>query len=464
MKIQYDNLHKVISKILFKDDYIDPPDFHYNILDFFLEDKRQVAVFAPVGFAKSLISKTYLVGQLLEGKKLQLLVSSSYGKVVLQMTSLFGILKDPLLQSIFNYEVINQNETEVIIKKNGEKQAIYGKTAGSDVLGINFEGYRPYNILIDDIEEQEQVNSMLRTNKLINWLEVTLFSRLPSLTEGNIRLIGTNLGENSLVDQIIKEKQTNWLFKKYPALNNGKSLWEQRFPVESLLKEQKEKPFSFAANYMNEPMLSSDRLFAEDQIGYYDYIGLDKLECLFAHADTTHTAKQSSDFFAWCLGGREKETGIIYIIDILLTKELTPQQQREFIINQFKKHPKLKKVSYDKVSNDGFEQDVVDQARKEGLYLSKDRWEGIKYPSDKFTHILRHEDLIKSKTVLFPKNNPYIHLAIGQLTRFTKENVKLNANIADDFVDSLSGFLDHLKEKKSTTSIYFELLKKKNEK
>lgn len=439
------NFHCLIASILYGDKFLKPPKFHKEILDIYNNNDRKQLVVAPVGFAKSLIVKTFLVKELLEGKKVQLYVCSNSSRAIDQFTSIIKTFSNPLLKNLFNYKVFKVNEKEIVLLfKNNDKRLIRAISAEEDILGVNIEGERPYNIVIDDLENQEQVASFYRTQKLKDWIDISLISRLPSLTEGKIRWIGTNLGQNSLVNQILTGKIQGWQHYKFTALDkNNKSIWEEQHKTEALVKLQREEPFVFASNYMNEPLSNTSCLFQNSDIGYYEYVNWEDIDTLFAHYDTTHTAKTTSDYFCYCLMGKNKIDNKIYLLDFILSKNYTPQMQRQLMIDNFRKYPKLKRATFDKVSNDAFEQDTINEARNQQVYLHPPRFEGVKFGADKFTHILRHEHIIKSKTLLFPNRHPQIHEAIFQLTNFSQENVKSNNTINDDFVDGVSGCLDN---------------------
>lgn len=435
----------MIAVILYGEDYVDPPEFHKKILEIYNNNDPKQLVVAPVGFAKSLTIKTFLIKELLEGRNFQLLVCANHSQVTLQMSSFFKIFKNKIFKELFGYEIESQNETEIVLNFNGKKRVLFGKSVETEILGINFEGNRPHNIAIDDLENQEQVASSYRTDKLKSWLDNILIPRLvPFKYKGKIRWIGTNLGENSLVNQILTDKTKGWNHYKFTALDeNDQSIFEELYPTTELITKRENEPINFAMNYMNEPLKDGDCLFSDQEIGYYDYVNWDDIDVFYSHSDCTHTAKTSSDYFCSGFAGKNKKDNKIYILDFILTKEKPPKEQRQYIIDLYKRLPKLKRGTFDMVGNDAFEQDTIDQAREQDVYLHKPKFEGLKYPNDKYTHIYRHEHLIKSKTVVFPRNHPQIYKAIKQLTSFSKENIKPNNRKADDFVDFLSGVLDN---------------------
>ena len=243
------------------------PDFHWNLYnDFDLKVRQQLTV-APVGFAKSTILKVWGVYQFLNKIDPYILyVSSSASKADKQFESILKILKEPAIQTIYKFKVIKDTMAECVIEfKGGRKQKFESIASGKDILGINFEGQRPTLILIDDIEEEEQARSVERTDKLMNWLLTSLISRLPNLTEGRVRMIGTVLSRDSLTNRILGKSEffnssinrnifSDWGLSFHQALKDGLSIWEDVHSTKALLKEQLLKPQIFASNYMNEPL------------------------------------------------------------------------------------------------------------------------------------------------------------------------------------------------------------------
>lgn len=243
------------------------PDFHWQLYKDFDKDIRQQLTVAPVGFAKSTILKIWGVYQFLnEIDPYILYVSSSASKADKQFESILKILKDTTMQTIYQYKVIKDTMAECVIQfESGKKQKFESIASGKDILGINFEGQRPTLILIDDIEEEDQARSIERTDKLMNWLLTSLISRLPNLTAGRVRMIGTVLSRDSLTNRILGKSEAfnnsinrsifnDWGLSFHQALKDGKSIWEEVHSTEGLLKEQRLKPQIFASNYMNEPL------------------------------------------------------------------------------------------------------------------------------------------------------------------------------------------------------------------
>jgi predicted phage terminase large subunit-like protein len=418
------------------------PDFHWELYESLSKDERLQLMVAPVGFAKSTILKIFALYEILKYKQdiYTLYVSSNFTKSAEHLGGIKKMLEAKYLQVIFNYKIVSSNEGEIIFMQNGNRYKIEATASSADIAGKNFEGNRPSLIIVDDLEDLEQANSKYRTDKLQEWLFTVLIARLPSLKEGRVRMINTVLSKDCLTNRILGKAPgadiamySDWGRYFYQALDhNEKSIWEERHPTELLLNEKLLRPVVFATNYMNEPLDMDSGMVKYADLRYWET--LPEIVEVFIHADTTHTGKQTSDFF--CIGavGRGVDNNF-YLLDFMLEK-CDPEKQALHAINFYFSHDKVKKITYDSVSNDSFGYYAKDLARQKGLSLPL---EGKKYPADKVSHFSPHLPHFVANRVIFPRSHSKIRIGVEQLLSFPSKNVH------DDFVDMLSGCLDNFK-------------------
>ena len=419
------------------------PELHRKILaSYQKEDRRRLAV-APVGFAKSSTIRSFALYNLLRGEPLQLYATSSIKKAEDQFTSFVSFCEDNSMQKIFDFELRKATAKEIVVKLNKQNKEckLQGVSKDSDISGINFQSSRPGMILIDDIEELEQANSIEQTDKLLQWIKVTLESRLPSVSRGKLRMIGTNLSKNSIVNRIITGKERGGGVDVFTCFDeNGNSVWEERHPTKALRKLQEEDPRSFAQNYLNEPLDVADALIKKSDLRYYDFVDLNQFKSLVMHADTTHTGKTKSDYFCLCVMGKGKDN-LFYLVDFILER-LEPSEQADSITAMFQKYNGLVpniRLTYDAVSNDVFESFAKERALKQDCSLPL---EPVKISTDKYAHFSPHSQHFKANRVMFPAKHPLMQLAEDQLLSFPSPRNSVN----DDFVDGLSGCFDGLTE------------------
>lgn len=97
--------------------------------------------------------------------------------------------------------------------------------------GANIKNNRPTKCIIDDAETDEQVESAMRRRKYHDWLYNVI---IPSLDKrrGRVKVIGTNIHPECEVLRFYNAK--GGVFRR--AIEDGKSIWEEYWPIEDLYK------------------------------------------------------------------------------------------------------------------------------------------------------------------------------------------------------------------------------------
>lgn len=128
----------------------------------------------------------------------------------------------------------------VVTDENGEEIRVrmeaYGK--GSSIRGLLWGDKRPDIIIIDDPQDvEDSLSDTIQTNDYDWFLSDAYF--LGKRTR--IFMIGNNLGEKCLIEQVINNKDLlKFNALRIPVMNeNGESNWAERFPVEEILEDRK---------------------------------------------------------------------------------------------------------------------------------------------------------------------------------------------------------------------------------
>lgn len=165
---------------------------------------------------------------------------------------------------------------------------------------------------------------------------------------------------------------------------------------------------------------------------FYEYAP--EIQKLYIHADTTHTWKTTSDYFAlWILG--EWKDKNYYLLDFILKKCDVEEQARTAITMYQKYSDRVSKFTYDEKANQWFWFWIKKLAKEE--YNISLPIQELKYPNDKITHFTPHVPHFKANRVYLPKSNPYLNLLTDQLIAFP------NKWVNDDGIDMMSGLLDN---------------------
>jgi len=246
------------------------------------------------------------------------------------------------------------------------------------------------------------------------------------------KFIGSPKGKNFFAELADREKtQKDW--KTYTFTAYESPYWNKD---ELEIIKQTEPNYIWSSQYMASFIDSYENAILNyDDIQYYDH--LPDIQEAYIHVDTTHTAKETSDYFCMLCLGKTLENKV-YVIDYVLTKELDPQAQARAVISFYQANQRfnIKKLTFDAVSNDGFGLWTRDMARQQSIFLPL---EAKKYPNDKVSHFTSSAfPLFRSKSIYLPQNNRQNSLAIDQLLAFPTKDVN------DDFVDGLSGACDNI--------------------
>ncbi len=210
-------------------------EFHGELFDFY-EAYGNFAGAAPRGFSKSTVTNTvYLAYKMLYAKAhFALLISDT----VTQAEALLDGLKSELESNetlVWMFGDVKGriwSSEGLIIKAWGENGKRYlvkvlPRGVGMKIRGLRFKQFRPDLVIMDDVENDEAVESPERREKLYNWFKRAL---LPALAKDNSKIIviGTLLHRESLLSQMVNGRGTfsGWRKKIWRGLKeDGTSLW-----------------------------------------------------------------------------------------------------------------------------------------------------------------------------------------------------------------------------------------------
>lgn len=152
------------------------------------------------------------------------------------------------------------------------------KGAGMKIRGLRWREFRPDIMLIDDLENDERVATPEQRKKLKNWFTK---AALPALSrDGRVRMVGTILHHDSLLANIIAEKDAfaAWVSFMFKAImqddeGNDYALWEQHIPLADLIRMRDDPKFAgyigslaFAQEYQNQPFDPDDAIVQPEWI------------------------------------------------------------------------------------------------------------------------------------------------------------------------------------------------------
>jgi predicted phage terminase large subunit-like protein len=222
------------------------------------------------------------------------------------------------------------------------------KEASVTALGVGQgTGSHFDDILLDDIVDFENVKTKYRRDDLEKWVDMSLMPMLKA--GGTVHLNGTRYHHDDYYGRILeKGTYNNIQHKTHRAiLKNGKSLWEQRWPIEKLLKIKEDRgSIAFNAQYQNDTtLMEQGSIFKREWFNYFKKDGeyfvltngkriLIKDIAFYQTCDLALSKKDTADYFVILTFGADRE-GNIYITNLLRgrfswaeQKRLTPEHYR----------------------------------------------------------------------------------------------------------------------------------------
>jgi hypothetical protein len=352
---------------LFQDlqDRVDTAEFHFEMFKLYELSKRS-CVICPRGHAKTTTARKYLLHQILNRKETYIVIVGATEAMAAQTLRWIRdqFTENDRLIDVYG-NMANRNkwadtEFEVQAKDNDGKVVysckVVAKGAGQKIRGANERG-RPTLFYIDDLEDDEQVESIERREKLAQWI---VDAMMPSGSKG-VRFIitGTILHTDSLLINIALNKVGDhipWDVLFYSAIysletpvtpDNERALWEDHQSLEKLRILRGKNELSFSKEYQNNPRSGSAGVFKSSSYKYYEPADLHidrgvvtvltlprykNILTVMVHTDFAYAAKKSSDYVVYMATGMDY-MGNLYVLDYLRFKEKDPYVQIDLLFD-----------------------------------------------------------------------------------------------------------------------------------
>jgi len=309
---------------------------------------------------------------------------------------------------------------------------VLARGAGASMRGLRHGPHRPDLAIVDDLENDEAVNTPLQRKKTENWFKRVLLNCIGP--EGQVFIIGTVLHYDSLLSKLLKDSK--WVRRKYRAIQeDGKPLWPERWPLERLLDKKDEiGSLNFAQEFLNEPLDEEGALFREEWIIWrtLEELPADLLICGFV--DPSLGGSKTADYTAVLTVGRDPVEGHIYVLDAVLER-LTPERLMDRVFDKYREfgHMSLgfETVAFQKV----LKMWLDERSRREGIYVPVR--EVTQGGISKEARITRLSPLVENGTIRFVKGRT--ELLVEQIIRFPRAD-------HDDGPDALEGAVSVLQQ------------------
>lgn len=351
---------------------------------------------------------------------------------------------------------------------------VQASSMGGQLRGSRYKSYRPDLIILDDLESSKNTNTLELRTKNADWFnKVVMPMGDPRRTA--IIYMGTLVHATGLLPAVLKradfdgkifsaivsEPERQDLWEEFEAIYRNQenpnrmeeaeefyqdnleemdkgvsTLWNDRFPYYKLMMEKVNiGSRAFGSEFLNKPIDDETAIFKSHYFLYYDDkdlfdqhnrpLPLD----VFGFWDIAIGKNANSDYNAIITLGRDRRTGVIYVLDAFARKIPMHEALRVAEQKVSEYGHKIFGVETVQAQYDMFRQ-LRENATKRGLY--KTRFKAVNPRGKKEERIMQLEPLFENGTIRMKRSQ---RLLIEQLQQFLNHD-------NDDLPDALASCVD----------------------
>ena len=203
--------------------------------------------------------------------------------------------------------------------KTGEKVRIEAYGKGAAVRGLSWGSKRPDLVIIDDPQDEEDASSETVTNKDWDWFLSDVYFLGQST---RIFLIGNNLGERCIIEQILRNAASlKFTTRRIPILTpEGKSAWPEKWPLKAIEEDRNSyallgKTDIWYRNKMCECISPESQTFKREYFKYYDQAPTKRDLNIYTTVDLAISQKANADYSAIVTVG-VNSSGHWFVLDV----------------------------------------------------------------------------------------------------------------------------------------------------
>ena len=322
-----ENFIKVFYYYLTREDFVFKP-FHKRIIkkleSVVFDNPRNVIISIPPRFGKSIIMRFFVAWTYTINAGCNNIYTSYSDDLVRDFSGkIRDLINSPLYRRLFGIAIKEDTSNKglwQITGGGGMRACSMGGSLTGFGAGAPKSGRYGGAIVVDDPMKADDVRSDVYKQHVISYFTDTLLSRRNSENTPVI-IIMQRLAVDDLVGWI-KDHGLDYDIIEIPALDNGKSIWEERFSTASLKQTERENPYYFAAQYMQHPIIPGGNIIHPDKFRSYKELP-DNIQYTKLFADLSMTAKTYSDYSVFLLAGFTADKKM-YIIDLWRKKWEVP--------------------------------------------------------------------------------------------------------------------------------------------
>ncbi|WP_425362714.1 phage terminase large subunit [Candidatus Tisiphia endosymbiont of Hybos culiciformis] len=369
------------------------------------------------------------------------IMSASYSQVLSVKHSLDCrlILTSDWYQQIFPKTILSKKhnqKSKFLTNNNGFR---FATSVGGSATGEGGD-----ILIIDDPHNPTQINSPKMRKRVIEWFEQTFVTRLNNKNTGAIVLVMQRLHEEDLSGHLLANSNY-WHHLKIPAMAKREQIfsinnYKYQYVIGDILHSFRDNPdylikleqeigvHNYAAQYLQEPISNNCILLNIEDISFYETIPK-KFDYFVQSWDTAIKISENADYSVCSSWGILDKK--YYLVGLFRQKVTYPELK-----GQVEKLAKKYCPRYILIEDKASGQQVIQDLRLDGVVNIV----AIKPKLDKITRFSSVLALFQSAAVVLPKQSAFNTILLNELLSFPHcKN--------DDIVDSVSQFLNFIKER-----------------
>ena len=411
--------------------HVGSPAFHWELADLLEDPARLAAAVCPRGHGKTTVTDLIWIlrGAAYKRFRYALLIADTQEQAAQYLDEIRQECEDNDIL-LAGYPGLAPgaiwSRTDIIFA-NGVRIQALGR--GQKVRGRKHRGSRPDLVILDDIENDEAVETLLQRQKLRRWFYGAV---LPALgPAGRVRVVGTILHRDSLLSRLIRTR--GWTRRLWRAIqDDGTALWPAWKSAERLLQEKEDAKAAglldlWYQEYQGVSMAPEGAAFKPEDIEYFEQLPDEKRWYKSLYVDPAISKKDSADWTAYTVVYASHD-GIWHVVEAFRRRH-DPAEVLDMIRRLHEKHHLdtigIEAVAYQRALVYWAESDA--QARLEYLPV-----EAVIPDGDKRRRILGLQPFFRAHRVL---------LRSGMSGRLEEELLNLDDLDHEDVADSLAGHL-----------------------
>lgn len=290
------------------------PEFHRECWARYCSPAPACSTAAPRNHAKStaLTHDYTLANVLFRAQTYVIIVGSSEEMAIEHLSDIANELREneDLIRDFKIRDFVTDQKTDIIVEcTDGHQFRIIARGAEQKIRGRKWRGCRPGLIVGDDLEDDEQVENKDRRKKFRRWFFRACKQALRD--GGFIRVHGTILHEDSLLNHLIRNKSWNSrLYKAHRSFSEFTDiLWPEKFPVERLKAIRQEfinegDSGGYSQEYLNDPADNDERYLRESDLLEMKPEHYDSFMTFYVGVDFAISKKDSANRTSITVGGK----------------------------------------------------------------------------------------------------------------------------------------------------------------